>query len=192
MANILNAYRSSPGSFNDYNDRPRDMTRYTGGKNRTNQPFIPGYFYPIISVPERLFNGFKSGSLEASASGSGIWDQTMKDLNSPQGNQTLDDSQNAADAERWLHSCLTGFSPHSRTLTTADDIGLGGQKATFITGQDITTTFSATFKEMQGLPISNIFRLWTSVFDPYTGLSPLLGNEFNPSNYKGDFWMIIA
>lgn len=40
------------------------------------------------------------------------------------------------------------------------------------------------------MPILNIIRRWASVFDPFTGVSPLDGNHFIPANYKG--WVAVA
>lgn len=36
-------------------DRPSDLTRYIGGHNRTNQPYINGYHQIVVYPPEKIF-----------------------------------------------------------------------------------------------------------------------------------------
>jgi hypothetical protein len=38
-------------------DRPDIATRYMGGQNRTNQPFISGYHQVVFDLPTKLFDG---------------------------------------------------------------------------------------------------------------------------------------
>ena len=95
-----------------------------------------------------------------------------------------------AEASRWLHSTCEGFTPHSQTLTKVDVMGMGGTGSSFYTNVMTTREFTCTFREMQHMPILNIIRQWTSLFDSLTGVSPLAGNEFIPSNYKG--WAAVA
>jgi hypothetical protein len=38
-------------------DRPDVATRYIGGQNRTNQPFISGYHQVVFDLPPKLFDG---------------------------------------------------------------------------------------------------------------------------------------
>lgn len=38
-------------------DQPDSLTRYIGGKNRANQPFISGYHQCYFDLPEKLFGG---------------------------------------------------------------------------------------------------------------------------------------
>jgi hypothetical protein len=46
---------SSIGSSSDNTDKPTTMTRYMGGHNRTNQPYISGYHQIVVSPPAKLF-----------------------------------------------------------------------------------------------------------------------------------------
>lgn len=50
--------------------------------------------------------------------------------------------------------------------------------------------FSATFREYANLPVLNIIRQWASMFDPFTGVSPLKGNKFIPTSYKGSCYVL--
>jgi len=94
-------------------------------------------------------------------------------------------ADNAAIASRWLHSSVEGFTPHTQALTKVDIMGQGQVGSSYVTNVITTREFTLTFREYQNLPILNIIRRWTSVFDPFTGVSPLSGNEFIPLNYKG-------
>lgn len=99
-------------------------------------------------------------------------------------------ADNVATASRWLHSAVEGFTPHTQALTKVDLMGQGQVGSSFVTNVITTREFTLTFREYQNLPILNIFRRWTSVFDPFTGVSPLSGNEFIPMNYKG--WCAVV
>jgi hypothetical protein len=98
------------------------------------------------------------------------------------------DEKGAEEASIWLHSTCENFTPHSVTRGKADTPGLGGRGASFQTNTTITREFGLTFREYQNMPILNIIRRW-SAFDPFTGVSPLGGNEFIPTNKKG--WICI-
>ena len=102
----------------------------------------------------------------------------------------FDGADNVATASRWLHSTCEGFTPHTQTLTKVDVMGQGQVGASFVSNIVTTREFTLTFREFQNLPILNIFRRWTSIFDPFTGVSPLAGNDFIPVNYKG--WVAVA
>ena len=93
-------------------------------------------------------------------------------------------------ASQWLHSTCEGFTPHSQALTKVDVMGQGQIGSSFVSNITTTREFTLTFREMQNQPILNIIRRWGSVFDPFTGVSPLGGNDFLPTNYKG--WVAIA
>jgi hypothetical protein len=96
----------------------------------------------------------------------------------------------AKTASQWLHSTCEGFTPHTQTLNHAEIQGQGQIGSSFVTGITTTREFTLTFREYQNLPILNIIKRWSSVFDPFTGVSPLDGNRFIPLNYKG--WCAIA
>lgn len=93
-------------------------------------------------------------------------------------------------AVTWLHSTCENFTPHSVTPNSVDIPGIGGTGSSHISGVLTTREFSLSFREYQNLPVLNTIKLWTSVFDPHTGVSPLRGKEFNPTSYKG--WCIVA
>jgi hypothetical protein len=98
--------------------------------------------------------------------------------------------ENVKSASEWLHSTCEGFTPHTQALTKVDVQGMGQVGASFVANVTTTREFTLTFREYQNLPILNIIKSWASVFDPFTGVSPLSGNEFIPENYKG--WIAVA
>ncbi len=100
------------------------------------------------------------------------------------------DAGKAEMASMWLHSTCEGFTPHTQTLNHAELQGQGQIGSSFVTGITTTREFTLTFREYQNLPILNIIKRWASVFDPFTGVSPLDGNRFIPLNYKG--WCAVA
>lgn len=99
-------------------------------------------------------------------------------------------ADNVQAASKWLSSTCEGFTPHSQALTTVDLMGQGAIGASFVTNVTTTREFTLTFREYQNQPILNIIRRWSSIFDPFTGVSPLEGNKFLPQNYKG--WVAVA
>jgi hypothetical protein len=99
-------------------------------------------------------------------------------------------ADNVQTASKWLHSTCEGFTPHTQTLTKVDIMGQGAIGASFVANVTTTREFTLTFREYQNQPILNVMRRWTSVFDPFTGVSPLAGNKFIPQNYKG--WVAVA
>lgn len=93
---------------------------------------------------------------------------------------------NQADAStKWLFTTVEGFTPHSVTLNKVDIMGQGQIGSSFPTSIMTTREFTTTHREYQNLPILNIIKRWASVFDVFTGVSPLAGKDFIPSNYKG-------
>ncbi len=54
LSNQQLALKNSLGSSTDV-DRPTLMSRYMGGHNRTNQPYITGYHQILVSLPTALF-----------------------------------------------------------------------------------------------------------------------------------------
>jgi len=99
-------------------------------------------------------------------------------------------ADNVQIASKWLHSTCEGFTPHTQALTKVDVMGQGQIGSSFVSNVMTTREFSLTFREYQNQPILNIIRRWASVFDPFTGVSPLEGNKFIPQNYKG--WVAVA
>ena len=98
----------------------------------------------------------------------------------------------AKSAYNWLHSTAEGFTPPSRTLNKADVPGQGGLGASFVTGLTLNRTFTVTFREYRNIPILTSMELWCSVIDPYVGVSPVKGEEWLPSSYKGQAWAILT
>lgn len=91
----------------------------------------------------------------------------------------------AKNAARWLHSTCEGFTPHTQNITKVDIQGQGQIGSSYVANVITTREITLTFREYQNMPIMNIIRTWSSIFDPFTGTSPLPGNQFLPSNYKG-------
>jgi hypothetical protein len=100
------------------------------------------------------------------------------------------DEGSAKTASQWLHSACEGFTPHTQTLNHADIMGQGQIGSSFVTGVTTNREFTLTMREYQNLPILNIIKRWSSIFDPFTGSSPLKGSDFIPFNYKG--WCAVA
>ena len=99
-------------------------------------------------------------------------------------------ADNVQTAAKWLHSTCEGYTPHTQALTKVDIMGQGQVGASFVANITTTREFTLTYREYQNQPILNIIRRWASVFDPFTGVSPLEGNKFIPQNYKG--WVAVA
>jgi hypothetical protein len=104
----------------------------------------------------------------------------------------VDGSDNYEKAQYWMFTTAESFTPPSRTLNKVEIPGMGGMKSSYVSGQEISTTFSVTFREYQELPILNILQTWTSIVDPNTGTSPLGGEEFIPANYKGSAFAVLC
>lgn len=101
-------------------------------------------------------------------------------------------SANYEKTQYWMFSTAESFTPPSRTLTKVEIPGMGGLKSSFMAGQEISTSFSVTFREYQELPILNILQTWTSALDPNVGTSPFTGEEFIPANYKGSAFAVLC
>ncbi|MFW6121754.1 MAG: hypothetical protein ACOC80_12785, partial [Petrotogales bacterium] len=97
---------------------------------------------------------------------------------------------NAKTASQWLHSTCESFTPHTQTLNKVDVQGQGQTGSSFAASTTTTREITLAFREYQNLPILNVLKQWSSVFDPFTGVSPLEGNRFIPANYKG--WVAVA
>lgn len=98
----------------------------------------------------------------------------------------------ASNAVAWLHSTCESFTPHTQSITKVDIQGQGQVGSSYVANVTTTREFTLAFREYQNLPILNIIKSWTSVFDPHTGVSPLVGGSkstsnkaFIPSSYKG-------
>lgn len=178
---LLGGARGTPGGADASIDRPREMNRYMGGHRRNNHPFISGYWYILIEPPQRLF--IDEGSM---VTYSGIKEDGEA------GSGYKNGSAAAFETSRWLHSTAESFTPPSRTMTKVDIPALGGVGSSYIAGQQLTRTFSTTFREYQDTPIMNAISRWTSTIDHHYGVSPLKGNEYIPANYKGAAWVFLC
>lgn len=181
MLELIAAARGTPGSSNTHDDRPREMNRYMGGHRRFNHPFVNGYWYLLIEPPQYLFDKKNSPS-ELAATQSAVNEGVNPNAN----------GVGAFEASRWLHSTAEGFTPPTRTLTKVDVPGMGGMGSSFVAGQQLTRTFSATFREYQDTPIFNTLNMWTSVIDHHYGVSPMNGNQYLPANYKGSAYVFLC
>lgn len=104
--------------------------------------------------------------------------------------ELFDGADNVQTAAKWLHSTVEGFTPHTQAISKVDIIGQGAVGSSYPVNVTTTREFTLTFREYQNQPILNIIRRWSSVYDPFTGVSPLEGNKFIPQNYKG--WIAVA
>jgi len=175
---LISTSRGTPGSPNTLDDRPREMNRYMGGHRRYNHPFVNGYWYLLIEPPQFLFDGGSPAEIQQGS----YTTEGQESIYSP----------SAFETSRWLHSTAEGFTPPTRTLTKVDVPGLGGMGSSFVAGQQLTRTFSATFREYQDTPIFNALNRWVSVIDHHYGLSPMNGNQYLPANYKGSAYVFLC
>lgn len=144
-----NIFTRLQGKLDSDVEQPQKLTRYIGGSERENHPFVTGYWQFYIEFPDKIFD------------------------------------KQADRGEKWFHSAAEGFTPPSRTLNKADVPGQGGLGASFVVGQTLNRTFTVTFREYRNVPILTMAETWCSVIDPYMGVSPLSGQDWLPSSYKG-------
>lgn len=188
MMSLIAQARGTPGSSNTHDDRPLEMNRYMGGHRRYNHPFVNGYWYLLIEPPQFLFDQGSAATTQAQNSAGNRPDEGADITEGTEGIIT----QSAFETSRWLHSTAEGFTPPTRTLTKVDVPGMGGMGSSFVAGQQLTRTFSATFREYQDTPIFNAINRWTSVIDHHYGVSPMNGNEYLPANYKGAAYVFLC
>lgn len=182
MLQVIATARGTPGSPHTHDDRPREMNRYMGGHRRFNHPFINGYWYILIEPPQFLFDSY-GVALSGQIPDGGV-DEDMAG-GGPMG-------PGSYEASVWLHSTAEGFTPPTRTLTKVDVPGMGGMGSSFVAGQQLTRTFSCTFREYQDTPIFQALNKWTSMIDHHYGVSPMNGNEYLPANYKGSAYVFLC
>jgi hypothetical protein len=101
-------------------------------------------------------------------------------------------ANNLESVQNWMFSTAESFTPPQRSLTKIDVPGMGGMASSYVAGQEITRSFTVTFREYQELPILSALQTWTSVIDPNTGTSPLAGDEYIPANYKGSAYAALC
>lgn len=149
-------------------DSPIKMNRYMGGRTRKTQPYVSGYWYFMLLTPDVIFSDDGGADLNAGS-------------DTAAGNYTSEQQY----VEKWFHSAAESFTPPSTTLTKLDIPGMGGLGSSFITGREITRTFTVAFREYTNLPIMSALTRWTSIMDPYIGISAVKAEKWNPSTYKG-------
>ena len=98
-------------------------------------------------------------------------------------------ADNLEASSKWLHSTCESFTPHTQAITKVDIMGQGQIGSSYPVNVTTTREVTCAFREYQNMPIMNILRRWSSVFDPFTGVSPFEGSQFIPSNYKG--WLAV-
>ncbi len=157
-------------------DRPHQLNRYMGGHSRKTQPYVGGYWYFMMLTPDKIFGNTGAisgdpGSQSASIPGMLYSDSTTVDTQFEQ--------------DLWFHSTAESFTPPTTTLTKIDIPGMGGIGSSFIGGREITRTFTVAFREYTNLPIMTALNRWTSVMDPYLGVSSVTAAEWIPQAYKG-------
>lgn len=159
-------------------DRPHQMNRYMGGHRRSTLPYVSGYWYFMMLTPDVIFaespNGIVGGLV-----------QQISNSEQSIGTQDTSKSQSQRSSELWLHSTAESFTPPSTTLTKLDIPGMGGLGSSFISGREITRTFTVAFREYTNLPIMKILTQWTSIMDPYLGVSAVTSSNWAPNAYKG-------
>jgi len=158
--NIISRLSSRFAGAQDTRTTPDYLTRDNSGHQRLNHPYISGYFQIIVGLPSILFTNI-SGSIN-----------------------------NTVPASKWLHTTCESFTPHTQTTNKVDVQGFGQLSSSYITSVTTGREISFTFREYQALPILGIIKQWSSVIDPFTGVSSLNDNQFFPLNYKG--WIVVV
>lgn len=150
-------------------EKPDNITRFFGGHRRENHPFVSGYWYFYLQPPTSL--------ISPQTAGGATGDPDLADYNS---------------YAMWFHSTAEVFTPPSRTLNKQDITTIGGSGSSYVTGQQLTRTFSVEFREFFGTPVYNIINQWTSIIDPNYGVSGLRSGDYIPANYKGQAFVFIC
>jgi hypothetical protein len=177
IANTFQKYRMSHGALSDASDIPNATTRFAGGKGFSQQWYTGGNFYVILQPPDHIFQG----SDVAPAAG-----RAMADLDRGHGS-------NSSVFEQWTMATCESFTPHSVTPGIVEHVGLGGLKSNFYNGRnDVNNEFSLAFREWQNLPLIQSIMLWASYNNAYYGITSVDGDQFNPSHYKGDAFIICT
>ena len=102
----------------------------------------------------------------------------------------FDKKYSAEDATSHLMANAISFQPHGDSqLMTAEEKGLGGTTANFITGIQTDTTFNLSFRERHDSPVVKALNLWAGYMSPYLGAS-CMADDFNGSEYKGSCMVI--
>lgn len=164
MSRIANSYISGQDSTiaADTLERPDALTRYFGGHNRKNHPFINGYWQLVLLPPKPIF--------EENAGSAALRETAME----------------------WWHATCEGFTPPSRMFNKADIPGQGGAASSYITGQTLTRTFSITFREFREMPNFHLFELWSAIIDPHVGVSEFSGDKWISNAYKGAAYVLMT
>lgn len=150
-----------------------DSLRNSAGKTELH-PFITGYWQLVLKTPP--FMHMHTGKLIDTDKKKLVATISDKDIMS----------------ERWFNSTAEGFTPPTRSLTTAVFPGFGGVNKSFITGQTIGNNFSISFREYAKLPIIKLFNSWTNIIHNQTGFSPASEMDWTESLYKSECIVFIT
>lgn len=174
---LMTDLRSNSTVSSTMADSPHRMNRYMGGHKRSSQPYVSGYWYFMILTPDVIFDSTKTSGGAYTDPGSVITTTTT--------NAAATAAVEQQAIEKWFHSTAESFTPPSTSLTKMDVPGMGGLSSSFITGREITRTFTVSFREYTNLPIMTALMRWNSIMDPYLGVSALTATDWKPSAYKG-------
>ncbi len=131
----------------DYSPTP--YTRYKGGHKGVSSPFISGYWYVLIELPELKLNSYIT--------------PTKID------NLFTNDADTRNKMMKYLHGTAEAFTPPSKTIQKGEISGFGGIKKYLILNQSITPNFSISFYELSGMPIQKIFKIWSNMINSNYG-----------------------
>jgi len=100
-------------------------------------------------------------------------------------NTLFGQNYNADYAQNHLLTNAIQFTPHGDAqMNIAEEKGIGGVTANFLTGVSGTNEFNLTFRERHELPVWKTLNIWGSYMNPFLGASCVAKN-FDGSEYKG-------
>jgi hypothetical protein len=95
-----------------------------------------------------------------------------------------DDDELRRKYAKYLNASAESFTPPSRNITKQEVIGYGGVKKFVATSQEISNSFSITFREHANLEVFNILSHWATLINPFTG--------HHNKAYKGQCIVVLA
>lgn len=160
-------------SFSNFLSSPQAVksskpySRYSGGHAATNGPFISGYWYLLIELPNDVITNVSSGDTSYGKNLFNIDSNVRKSI------------------KKYLHFSSESFNPPSKTINKGEVSGFGGIKKYIVLNQTITPTFSVSFYEKSGMPIHKIFKIWSNMFNSNYG-------HKHPGNHKGRLYAFLC
>ena len=147
-----NFLRTPQGGGNEANGdySPTPYTRYKGGHKGISSPFISGYWYVLIELPELKIKSYI-------------------DTDTKSKNLFTNDTYTRNKMMKYLHGTAEAFTPPSKTIQKGEISGFGGIKKYVILNQSITSNFSISFFELSGMPIQKIFKIWSNMINSNYG-----------------------